>query len=249
MEQLIREKRRIKFNHLRIDSSILKKLSKIISGEADALNVQGIEYYVNYSLEGDDDSSYESQSATVFDENVLLGLKRFVKIVMRFNAFDFSKNIEVVITHKESDQEGDNYIMISGSDTNWVNGILGRIDDLIKSAEPQPQVLGYFSFLNFGVFFLLNIVYYRLFYSDIDQIKNEWIRAGLMLAPIVLGFWGLSYMGTYFKKILPEVELRTGPAHEQLPSNGRKRVTNIFLALILPLLLALAYDLLKGIIL
>ena len=112
---LIREKRKLVFANKRITPDVIRNLAFIIDKESTIYrdqNTQGC--FLIFSVDATDNSSYESQSIEIFKENVILEKKALQKVNIRFNTFDFSKNIELQILHTEKDENNENHVLVSG---------------------------------------------------------------------------------------------------------------------------------------
>ena len=160
MNKIIREKRKLTFNEKRINPKTIREFASIIQKEVSSLKE---EYFLNYSVDATDDTSYESQSEEIFSENEIMEKKVLQKIGMRFNTLSNSKNIEMQITHSIAVNTANNFILVSGDDPNWVSGILGRLRETIDLAEEQPKYSKGFGWMNFGILILFNVVYFRYF--------------------------------------------------------------------------------------
>ena len=140
MKDLIREKRRLPFSYKRITPEIIRSFSNLIEEEVSILKDQNDEsYYVMYSVYANDSTSFESQSNHIFSDNPVVGNRTIRKVNMRFYTLDNSKNIEIQIFHTIQDENSENFILVSGDNTNWVNGILTRLTEIINLAENQPK--------------------------------------------------------------------------------------------------------------
>jgi hypothetical protein len=56
----------------------------------------------------------------------------------------------------------------------------------------------------------------------------------------------LTKLSNYVKSVWPTVELQTGPNYLQKPKESRKKAELIFLTIVIPLVLAFLYDVLKS---
>lgn len=249
---LIREKRKLIFSNKRITPEIIRNLALIFEKESAIYkdqNYQGC--FLIFAVDAIDNSSYESQSIEIFKDNIILEKKVLQKINMRFNAFDFSKNIELQILHIEKDENKENYILVSGEDSNWVNGVITRLSEAIETAEPQPKIAYKLIVVSWTLLILFNMLYFWGIGGYLTKHKDS---QGTLLAilkiTMVFGFPIVTlYIGqraeNLIKKILPSIELQTGPHHSQIEKNKRRRIASIFLIIIIPTVLAAFYDLTK----
>jgi hypothetical protein len=244
MKNIIREKRRLVFGYKRITPKIIRKFSEIIENEISQLN--GDDFYKIYSVDATDNTSFESQSNKIFDENEVIENRNVRKISMRFYTLDNSKNIEIQIVHSIQNENSENFILVSGDDSNWVNGILSRLTEIIKLAEKQPEIKDKSGYLMFFTFLLFNVVYFRMCFDFLEKsISNTWLVIFFIVGIPILSLIFLSKFFTYLDGLWPSVELQTGPNYMQKPKENRNKAQWILVSIILPLLLALIYDLIK----
>ena len=247
MKNKIREKRRLTFGYKRITPNTIRLFSNIIENEIQELTINGNDsYYVMYSVDATDNTSFESQSNEIFAENQVIENRIVRKISMHFYTLDHSKNIEIQIVHSINNENAENFILVSGDFPNWVNGILSRLSEVISLSEDQPKYKNR-DFLIFIMWILCNVVYFRLTSSILDKCSTN---SALPLLSI-LGFPILSgivlyKLSNYINVVLPVIELQTGPNYLQKPKENRRKIEIILLSIIVPLFLALIYDILKS---
>ena len=119
-------------------------MADIIKTESDNLD-QSTSYYLMFSVDADDNSAFESESTEIFSETQIIEKKAVRKVRMLFYTNDNSKRIEFQAIHTEIDEKIDNFIAVSGDEATWVNGIYGRMIEIINSAEDQPKFINDFS--------------------------------------------------------------------------------------------------------
>ena len=247
MRNKIREKRRLAFSYKRITPLTIRSFSEIIENEIKELQNEGRDsYYVMYSIDATDNTSFESQSNEIFAENQIIENRTVRKITMNFYTLDNSKNIEIKIVHSLTNENLENFILVSGDYPNWVNGILTRLSEVISLSEDQPKFnnRGYLIFI---VWVLFNIVYFRFTSSFINKsTANSWLPVLSILGAPILSAILLTKLSNYIKAVWPTVELQTGPNYLQKPRENRKKAELLFITIVIPLVLALLYDILKS---
>lgn len=234
----IREKRREDFNNRCITPEIIRELATIIQDEVNSLSEKESEnVYIVYSVDIIDDASYESQSKEIYEASIIKS-RAMKKVVMRFNTASNSKNIEVQIVHSVENDQSDNFILVSGDDSNWVNGILARIHKVISSAQPQPKYFDQFVALFFwGFIFIPNIVYFRLCYKWIQNLENDLIRIFFLIGAPILLFVASGKISEYIKGLYPSIELQTGPEYLQIPKRKRRIISLLLVVIICPIII------------
>lgn len=245
MRNIIREKRRLTFGYKRITPKTIRKFSDIIENEISQLRNDN--FYLMYSVDATDNTSLESQSNQIFAENQVIENRNVQKISMRFYTLDNSKNIEIQIVHSLQNENSENFILVSGEDSNWVNGVLSRLTEIINLAEKQPEIKDKSGYLMFFIFVIFNIVYFRMCFNFLEKsIPSAWLVIFFIVGIPILSLVLLSKFFTYLDGLWPSVELQTGPNYMQKPRENRNKAQWILVSVILPLLLALIYDLIKS---
>lgn len=251
MKSFIREKRKLIIERKIITPTIIREFASIIGGELNQLDGKNYEPCAVFSIDANDNSSYESQSPEIFREGDILDKKGAVKVNMRFNTRDFSKNIEIQLVHitdlEKETTRTENFILVSGDDPTWVNGILARYNEIISLTEDQTD---YKRFANGSVLLiltLLNIIYFRLFYSKIDAVKPGWVSVLLTLGPPLLCLFYAEKLTNHVSSIWPDMEFQTGPGHLQIPSLKRRKLIWIVVTFLIPIFIGIVYDLVKSV--
>lgn len=245
MEYLIREKRKLSFHNKRISPRLIRDFSSVVEDESNFALEEGDEIFRLFSLEAKDDSAFESSSSSIFGESSLIEKKAIHRINMRFYSSNLSKNIEIQLLHTEN-QDKENYIIVSGDNPIWVSGVLAKFAELLETSQPQPRVQSLLSTSMLVLLIILNILYFRITWPFVDpNVKNDFLRLlyalGFPLASILYN----SYCEGYIKKIFPSVELQTGPEHMQIPKQKRIKLAYIFSVIIIPIILAIIYDIVR----
>jgi hypothetical protein len=240
MKARIREKRKLAFENKRITPEAIRRLATIVNDQAELIEA-GQSALILFSIDGRDSSSYESQSVEIFDNGQFLDAKPIQKVNMRFTLTDGMKNIEIQIV--EAEKGGvDNFISVSGDNPTWVNGVLAQFSEIINSCEMQPKYSAWIGWGILGVLLLFEVLTFRLLArTPKDASWQAWIG--------IIFLFGSPFYAAHvhekLKGLYPSIELQTGPDYLQQPL--QKRITFYWWigSIIIPLLLAAAYDLAK----
>ncbi|XLS29213.1 hypothetical protein ACJD0Z_18700 [Flavobacteriaceae bacterium M23B6Z8] len=247
MKDTIREKRKLFFTGKIITPQIIREISALIENEVEKANLKKQEYFLMYSVDAIDNTSFESQSPTIFDASGLIEKRVVESIRMEFHTSNHSKKIEVSLDNCMEDSDSDNYIAVSGDDSNWVNGILERLSQIIDSSESRSKFSNYIGITAFIIYVFVISVFINIM-NPIVQKQSEKNFIPLIIffiVPSLLGFLAL-HTYQYIRNLFPNVELQTGPNHARIPEVNRRKVQIILMTIIMPLVLAFIYDLLKG---
>lgn len=245
MNTIIREKRKLTFKFKRITPKIIREFSNIIENEVNFLIIENdTELYKMYSIDAIDNTSFESQSSEIFNENQIIENRIIKKVLMRFYTLDNSKSIEIQLVHLAKDENFENFLTVSGDDPTWVNGTLVRLTEILNMAEKQSKNQ-YSGWLICGLVVLFNVEYFRLFLPHI-QTTNEIVSCITICGPFIASLFMATKFNEYISDVWPEIELQTGPGHQRLPSKRRKKIQWLTVTIILPLILSAIYDIIKS---
>ncbi|MBE9598687.1 hypothetical protein [Pedobacter sp. MC2016-24] len=241
----IREMRKLNFHNKVITPSVINRIATIIDKEADNIN-DSEPFLISYSIEAADDSSYESQSKEIFNAPEIMDTKMVERIHMRLQTLSGSKSIELQLLHCDQNNAGNNFMLVSGNNSVWVNGVMSRLSEIIDSSNEQPQIMHHLELLQWVVVITFNFLYFRLFFRDIEKIENGFIGLGLVFGIPLLSLYLAGLAKTHIEQLWPDVELQTGPDHLQQPQKKRRELGWIMTMIILPILLGFITDVLKN---
>ncbi|MBN8720494.1 MAG: hypothetical protein J0H85_13665 [Sediminibacterium magnilacihabitans] len=197
-------------------------------------------------VDASDDSSYESSSKSIFEEAEILNTKALQRIQMRLQTVSNSKNIEVQFSTSLEPNPGDNYAIVSGDDSVWVNGVLFKLSECINSAQEQPSIVKHLGTLQTITVITFLIIYFRIWYDNVEKLNNDWIRLlFFVVLPFIILLLSIELV-KYLKSMWPDMELQTGPNYSQIPSKKREKVKWIVTIIVVPLLVGFVYDILKN---
>jgi len=232
----IREKRKINFNYKVVNLNLIRSIAAVIEKQVEHLPKDELKNsIIIYSVDATDNSSYESQNPDIF--GTLIEQKVIHKVTMRFSTPNLSKNIEVQFVHTYEAKNNDSFLLISGDDNNWVNGVLAQFMDCMNLAKKQylfPDVTTWLVVILFWIFSYVSYqrVYYRFLMeknSDMLEVVEFFLFIGILGAGL--------YLGRILANTWPPVELQTGPQHLHHDFNRRKKLWSLFSFFVLPLIL------------
>jgi|GEM_PF-7109775 len=245
MKSGIREKRKLVISKKRITTDKIRELAIIIDREANQTNDNT---FLIFSADAIDNSSYESQSIIIFSKNGLIEKKVIHKINMRFNTLDYNKSIEIQLLQSQEDENNENNILVSGDDPTWVNGVIAELSEVIELAEKQTTKRNFIGWSITLCWIVFIILYWRLICMPLTVSKNSWLQFFL---GIVIPFGSILYaisLVKYLQALWPVIELQTGPNHMRMAQLKRSKVQHIFLLILIPLILAAVYDVIKSLV-
>jgi hypothetical protein len=222
---------------------------------------------ISFEVYTDNGSVYESSDSDFFSNEPLFSTISIKKVKFILRSYDFyTRRLEVTLTPTSSDYFSDNNITIYGYDINWVNGINARIKDLLDSVQPQSEykklilrITHFLSAIVIGRFFIFFVLIIDTSKPDLSQMSSTTLAIRsviqysaltynffIYLLSLLIGFYPAIGVRSKMKNIFPNIEFQIGPEHKQLYKRKRAKLINIFILIIIPLLLAIIYDIVKN---
>lgn len=258
----IRETRRLTIKGRIITLESVLILAKILERERQNFSDDGgaeLTFFASCT----DNSTFSSNKIELFEENSPLTRKRVSYITIEFAHYKTKSRIQIGLVHGNGSYG--NEVTISGTDSNWVNGILRVIEETIDSFTPQNTFLHQNdriirTVFSFGVGLLYLQVIVRLIPATPIAETPGWdIKLNLALSEIPLGHYLFKYVlafliGLFPSEVLynklkswwPSVELQIGPEHTLTEKQRRKWIANAVIFGVLPLAASLIYDVIKA---
>lgn len=262
----IKESRRLSFGDKILKLADVVKIAEILNSEYRLIRSDKNRPTINFTVVCGDDTVYESQDVDIFEPQSVINSKKVSSVKLWFSDYGSRRTIRVEFEGCYSGSFYRNFASVEGYDSNWVNGILGRLSQAIKSIEPQNRhkslyvtlihVAAAFLIGRATIFFFLLLPFKKSQEADInptwlaisDFLRNNELahNATLYLASFILGFLPALTPRSYFAKLWPHFEIQIGPAHEFVESKRRQMYRNLVIFIIAPLLAAAIYDITKS---
>lgn len=263
-----KETRLIRIDRRIITVSDLLKLANVIFKEYKILKKSDKYAFVSFSVTCDDDSVFDSESPEIFSDSSPYSSKRVISVSLHLGTILHSRHIYVKFNHATSSYSNSSYIEVKGSDSKWVNGILRIIEEMVDGFTPQNNFAEKYRYLlqtiiSIGVgIIMLNSLSLLMKTANLPQTTStpEGL-SGLIIALatkytiaqmffIYLFYWLLGYIPAGYlvdklRGLWPSIEIQVGAEHKFIENHRRGWLINIFLLGILPLLLQVAYDIVK----
>jgi hypothetical protein len=150
MQLSIREKRKLLISNKIVTPEVIRNLATMFHDEASSA-LAHTSTLLNFSIDAADNSSYESASPDIFSEGQLIGKKTITRITMRFQTFENDKSMELQLFHTQDAESMENYVIVSGDNSTWVNGMMARLNENLESCQKQAAVESIMSYTNIPV--------------------------------------------------------------------------------------------------
>jgi hypothetical protein len=219
-----------------------------------------------------DGTSIEGDSPEVLSDETLTSDSRPVAVSMYYANYENNHQISVSLAHGGS-YHYNNKVSISAPDEVWVNANFQALKDCLAKVQPQdswvlrhPTLLLNLIALGIGCLGVLlidavSLILFKVFIPKDFKISAqapEWLKALLSFpSPLMfvvswvwrwmVGFiWGAFQVRHWLLELWPSVEFGFGSPHLQTEKVKRDRLAQVWILVILPILIALFYDLAKA---
>lgn len=259
----IKETRNFLFGNKILKLDDVHQIAQILNAEYMNAQLKKERCSVNFEVSCEGGIAYESSDITIFDSHSIINSKKPLKILLWFSNYDSDSRIRVNFKQECNSKYSENSVLVEGYDSNWVNGVLGRIQDTIESIGPQAKNKGLYLNLIYLASALLigrifTFIIQLLPFGSLDESKmsatlltiRHFIHANAFIYDYFMGFFvGASpaiFIRNYFEKLWPYLEIQIGPDHALGAKIRRAKLKNLVRLIIIPLALALLYDILKN---
>lgn len=260
----INESRRVKIRDRRITLQDVQKLSQFVVNEYEELKAKCDYVRLSFSAICDDMSTFESEDQYIFDNSSIITTKSVKRIEINCLSLRPDNTLKISIAHGNNLGLYDSEIVVSGSDSKWINGTLRRMEEIIDSFTPQHNLIKEYWIPIFTVCAIsLGSIMIHVFLAITPDVppsagneKSNFLISitkayPFMRYPIMYFFYfvfGLFPAGALIEKLSklwPSVELQIGPEHTLIEKQRRRWVTGGITLGGIPMLVQLVYDILK----
>lgn len=258
----ITESRVVSIQNKIIKLSDVRKLAQIIVEEASKFQLDEKEHRIKFSATCFDGSIFSSKDVALFSDDSVLNSKRIESINLILSCYYADEVIDIGLKHNNSPY---NYskINIKGNNSNWVNGVLKRLEDLVESFQPQNNFLSTYQLhlktitaISIGLIYIFLI---SLIPAEPSKNPEEWVKHlnnfihqqplfGYFMKyffALLMGWAPASYIIDKLKALWPIVEIQIGPEHTYIEVKRRKLIAVTFIVGIVPLITSFIYDIIK----
>ncbi len=212
---------------------------------------------VKFTIVCTDSTKYEGSFVELFDNPVLQG-KVVLNISLIYTSYSLDKSIDISI--RTGDEAIFNTAVISGNDSTWVNGVVGKLNSIIKGFTPQINYAKKYKYIaipllsiNLG-FAALSLLARLDFASDEDKVQEvpkliktieDWSFGPLLMTLIfsyMIGYYPTMSLFDRIKNLWPKIELQIGAKHTHHYAQKRR----IYLAAITMVLVPFIINIISG---
>lgn len=208
---------------------------------------------------------FHSADPEIFSDDSPIASKRVFSIEMML-AIEPNEVIKIILKHDPS-RNFDNQISVLGNDTNWVNGTLKRLEEIVDTFAPQNTTVRKYSgtiaiilALTIGLF-VINLIGWaiallspsppEIVLSQQTLALVSYFKIPVTIILFLLKYSLAAYAGSapatsvirWVKNLFPTVELQLGPEYKLNEKRKREMIFNIMSVTgIVSLLIQLIYD-------
>ncbi len=261
----IKESKRFSFGNKILKLEDVHEIAQILNTEYLEAKSEEIHCTINFTVICKDEASYESSDINIFSSGSIINSKKPLTIELWFSEYESDKRIRISFRKIYDSTYSGNSVFVEGYDSNWVNGVFGRISERIKSIEPQnPNKKLYLNLILFASTVLIGRIFtfilLSLPFGPVDESKisatslliRHFIHSSafiyyltLYLSGSCVGLFPALFVREYFRKLWPYLEFQIGPIHEFEESRKRAKLRNLIILIIFPFIVMILYDVLK----
>jgi hypothetical protein len=260
----MRETRRYNIANRVFTKTDIMNIGKVFLDEYKSAQDAGHHSTVTFRISCTDNTSYESEDMGLFDEGSVVDLKRTISIGIAFDDYKLARGMYITLFNGGG---YDDCLAVKGDDQNWVNGVFIKIKEIVDSTKPQDNwIIRHRTFLlhlnALGIGIIVWSVLDFLLDSFVKPIENpsdtvKSMRAFFKTYPLcsVLFVWFLRWLPgipyaywirDWLLKLWPPIEFDFGPEHLKVEKMRRFRISVVVSTIVIPLILAIVYDFVKG---
>lgn len=259
----MKETRKFEIKNKIFTKKDILNIGEIFLNEYKSAQKAGDHSSIMFKINCVDDTSYESESINLFDNGGILDTKKIDLLEITFHNYMAEKYINISVV---SGGYYRNNLLVRGDDENWVRGIFTKLKEIIDSIKPQDNFIirhktAVLHVIAFGVgiflrFLLLSILdinsgYTKYPSETVKIIASFLVAHSYLMFPLdwftswVMGISWAPLIRSWLLNFWPSIEFDFGPEHLKVEKLRRIRITMVFSIVIIPIVLEIAYDLVK----
>jgi hypothetical protein len=191
-------------------------------------------------LQADDESTYSGRDLTLFASQNL-STKYFTKVMIKYRCYKVHiLNQSVSLNLNHGDSKSDNRILVEGIDSNWVNGHIRRLSEIVESFSPQNEFVSKYSLpIAILITFVCALPIAQTFNFLLKKSLGDILYEPSLVPPLFTGIFVGSIIASAvvfrLKGLWPSIEFQIGPAHRFQQKRRRQAVIWFLTTIILPI--------------
>lgn len=242
----------------------LKRIGEVFEKQRKLADRSDHRAHSQFEIQFSDNTSVESHSTEILNDDVLNAPGRPVEIRFVFRNYSLDRHLSFSISHGESTYG--NVATISASETTWLNDNFAALNKAIDTAKPQtfwfrkhPTLL--LHLIAFGLGALIHLVIaailWGIIYASGTQnlkidVADDWNAFLSALAPLWFTLLWLSRWFTgviwafpvrgWLLRLWPNIELDVGVEHMKIEKQQRQRLGIVLSLIVVPIATSAVYD-------
>ncbi len=251
----------------RFDLANLRGIADLLFHQVPACRQEGGEPRVSISIHSEDGTLYQADSLDILSDDSDALLRSPLAVEVQLHDYNIGRHVLVRITQFGSETD---VIRVRGKDSLWIRGVYATLLKRVEAAEStnswysrHPIMSRHLGMLcmGFGVSLALRVIADGLgaVFGGLDVppdlSSRGWFQALVVgatapstwLGRYFMGAWPWIYLSRWLDEAYPNVEIAVGPAYRRRAEQRKKTVSVVVGFVIVPMLMSVAYDVLKGV--
>lgn len=244
----------------------LKRIAEVFDEQQKRARRSNHHATTTYEVQFSDNTSIESDSTEILNDNVFDAPGRPVELRFTFHNHSIDRHMSFSISHGDSTYG--NTASITAAETTWVNDNFAKIKKAIDTAKPQtfwfrshPALLLHFLSFGLGSLFLMTVTalaWAIVLLSGTQDLKisvsDEWKAIFFTFTPLwyIPKWWFLWFVGfpwafglrDWLFRLWPNIEIDLGVEHLKTERIQRRRLVTVLSVIVFPIITAAIYDIL-----
>lgn len=239
--------------------SVMRLASIVYDKYQDALS-EDESSRIRFSVDCEDGSNFQSSELGIFSDGSILEDKKVCSVSIDYSSYSLNQDIEIALMHGGGDYR--NHIRVRGNNSEWVNGVIKKLEDATLAFKPQNRFLyEHEKAIGWVLSIGIGALYFNLIglipFGPSSTPPPEWVvniynmitSLGVFLYVMkylfyhFIGMWPAFYLIDKLKSLWPYVEFQIGPEHTFIEKKRRLWITSAVFTGVIPLVLSIVYDL------
>jgi hypothetical protein len=235
--KIMKETRKISISRKIFSKKDLKLISKIFTNEYQQSYESENSASLKFSCTFSDNTSIESDSSIIFEEDGLLDMRKSSLLDFTFWDYSDDKYINFRIRHGDY---GPNEVIISGHGETWTRCIFDKFEDTLKYIKPQSNFFKHKYFINIVLSCIIGFYIFWILEKPITKIFILGTPNDVGLISFMFGLIGTAIVTpllNWLIELWPIIEFDFGPEHMRNEKNKRIRVGIALTVFIIPIII------------
>lgn len=241
----MKETRKIRVANKIIKINDAKKIAKLFLLKCEELKKKKKSVMLKYSVDCSDDTAYESDNPTIFDQDIISSKKI---MSLEFALFGYGSNSRATLELEHGRDWSQQFIKLESDDGVWVNDFSSKFMDILNGITDQSNLVKkYHNLMRLGGVFFFSWLFYYMFslfiklslngepYSAVFNSAGTTLTVVFMLLVPAIGCTEMIL--SRMSDLWPDIEIQIGPEFRQIERVRRTQFFAIVSILVVPILI------------